>query len=189
MTSVSKMTTVGKPCVELLPAQKSSRHNALKFTATGIGRGRLTIDTARASVEYLVTEFPTDFGGSRAFRLTKLDKGTDGEASNYDVQCGAPGDTCECKGFLCHGTCKHILACRAIIENSWMPVKPKTITITREVDGVQVEFRHDGLESLECRELRPDGKPYDSSWWPISAEYCLIISRHWPHLWDLCPAA
>lgn len=63
-----------------------------------------------------------------------------------------------------------------------MSAKPKTITVTREVDDVQIEFRSDGRESLECRELRPDGKPYDSSWWPINAEYRLIISRRWPHL-------
>ena len=107
------------------------------------------------------------------------------EASNYDVQRGVPHDTCEYKGFLRHGTCKHTLAVRAILANGWMPVRPKTITITREMDGVQVEFRADGRRSLEYRDLRENGKPYDARWWAVDAEYRLIISRQWLHLWDL----
>ena len=66
-------------------------------------------------------------------------------------------------GSCIYGTCKHILACRAIRNNVLIPAKFRTFTITREVDGIQVEFRADGHGSLEYRVLRKAGKTYDAS--------------------------
>jgi hypothetical protein len=85
--------------------------------------GLLRIDQRRASCHYTVTEFPTGWDG-RAFHLAKPDgeSGTDPEAGSYDVFVGRnPADrTCQCKGFERWGRCKHVLACRALIENGWV---------------------------------------------------------------------
>lgn len=106
---------------EVLPATRGSEHNAIRFTPseTVPHAGLLTIDTARARVEYLLAEFPAD--GGRAFRLEKITAGTDAESEIYDVFCGRPGlgDLCTCKGFA-YGRgkpCKHLLAVAALLDN------------------------------------------------------------------------
>jgi hypothetical protein len=106
---------------EVLPAQKSSRHNAMNWTpGSRPGTGLLTIHTARATAKYAVTEFPTPWDG-RAFHLVKLTPGTDREAESYDVFCGrGKNHRCECRGFLRHSHCKHIDAALAIWDNGWL---------------------------------------------------------------------
>jgi hypothetical protein len=104
---------------ELLPPQKSSPRSAIHFDpATRVVR----IDTRRSSTSYAVVEFPTDFKG-RAFRLEKLDAGSDAESEAYEVLCGRAGefDRCDCRGFLRWNLpCKHVNAMKALIENEWV---------------------------------------------------------------------
>jgi hypothetical protein len=109
---------------EVLPATKSSQHNALNWTPDAMpGRGVLVVHTARASVCYRVVEFATDWG--RGFRLVKDGTpGTDAESEAYDVLvCHDPRQhRCDCKGFT-YGRgkpCKHITAALAVIENGWL---------------------------------------------------------------------
>jgi hypothetical protein len=109
---------------ELLPATKSSRHSAIRFTpGTFPGTGELAIDDVRSSTRYAVAGLPCEFDG-RAARLVKLTAGTDREAEGYSVFCAAPGsrdhDSCECKGFYRHGRCKHVAALRAMLDNEWL---------------------------------------------------------------------
>lgn len=110
---------------EVLPPRKSSKRSAINFTPSG-GEyepiaGTLTIHTDRASADYLVTEFPTGWDG-RGFRLDKVTTGTDCEAEGYDLFCGRNGQdrSCECRGFLHHGHCKHMDAVLACIGNGWL---------------------------------------------------------------------
>ena len=65
-----------------------------------------------------------DAGAGLAFRLEKLDHLRDDESNNYDL-CIAPDGimdpdggchSCECKGYLKWGHCKHIESLLALIE-------------------------------------------------------------------------
>ena len=188
---------------ETLQPRKSAKHRAMRFDRVSARVGRLTIQTGSVEVVYRVDEFDADLEG-RAFRLTKIKGGTDKEARGYDVLCGEPYDQCECRGFLGTGRCKHIDSCRVIVSHDWMTHQvpadlpfstpaPRTITVTRSVDGVQIEFRAVPPERLggrsywlESRELQPGGTPYSEEWFQIDAEYSVIISLWWPHGWELC---
>ncbi len=112
------------PCVEVLPAQKSSPHNGLTWViGEGPGEGVLTVTTARAVSTYGVREIRTAWPG-RAFRLDVIRGGTDPESESYDVFAADDprGSHCDCKGFT-YGRgrpCKHLLAVRALVENRWV---------------------------------------------------------------------
>src|SRR5690348_10066874 len=111
------------PCVEVLPAQKSSGHNALTWTPSLPGEGTLVVDTARARTLYAVREIETAWAG-RAFRLDVIRGGTDPESESYDLFAAADPrlDHCDCKGFsFGRGKkCKHLLSVRALLENRWV---------------------------------------------------------------------
>jgi hypothetical protein len=121
------MTTVENPhaptLTEVLPAQLSSRHNAMKWTPTGPAAGLLTLDTKRDRVVYAVEELPCPDG--RAFRFKKIDKAAgDHEGDLYTPFVGRVPqlDACDCKGFVFGRgrPCKHLLAARSLILNGWM---------------------------------------------------------------------
>lgn len=60
---------------------------------------------------YAVREIPCEIGG-RGFAVHRLGLGT-----LYHVRVGEPADcSCECKGFLRHGHCKHVQGLRALLE-------------------------------------------------------------------------
>jgi len=83
--------------------------------------GVLSISTGKTWAQYAVVPFPA-YGG-RGFHMAKLTPGTDKEAESYDVFCDWTDpacDSCECKGWLYHGTCKHRDAACALIENGWL---------------------------------------------------------------------
>lgn len=108
-----------------LPVTLSSKRSAIAWLPSGDDMspvaGLLTIQTDRVSVQYRVTEFPTDWQG-RGFHLMKTDDGSDPAEDSYSVfapKCGA-GHICECKGFLFAGKCKHVAAVAALIENGWL---------------------------------------------------------------------
>jgi hypothetical protein len=62
---------------------------------------RITVGKERA--DYLLAEFPADFG--RAFLLHKID--TSSPPASYHVNIDGARRTCECKGYLKWGHCKH----------------------------------------------------------------------------------
>jgi hypothetical protein len=61
------------------------------------------------SAYYVLHEIPCEIGG-RGFAVHRLGMGT-----LYHVRIGPPRDcSCECKGFLYHGYCRHILGLLAL---------------------------------------------------------------------------
>ncbi|HEV3436899.1 MAG TPA: SWIM zinc finger family protein [Gemmata sp.] len=111
--------------VEVLPAQKSSLQNAIKWTPSERqpGAGLLEICTTRLSATYFNIEYGTPWDG-RAFNLSKVTPGSDPESESYDVFChrGGQNHQCSCKGFA-YGrgrACKHIEAALALISNNWL---------------------------------------------------------------------
>lgn len=87
----------------------NSSKGALRQTTTGFCRLTLTIN----GVSYRVKPLPADFGGLKAFRLTR----PDGEF--HDVARHVYGAECSCGDFVFRRDgideqgCKHIKACRA----------------------------------------------------------------------------
>ena len=70
-----------------------------------------SISTGARVVHYAVHEIRCDIGG-RGFAVHKLGLGT-----LYHVRIGKPQDcSCECKGFLYHGYCRHILGLLALVR-------------------------------------------------------------------------
>jgi hypothetical protein len=66
-----------------------------------LGVVRLTVN--RKSVDYLLTPLATDYG--RGFKLEKI--GLDFDGSVYHVNLDRGNRSCDCKGGLKHGHCKH----------------------------------------------------------------------------------
>ncbi len=79
--------------------------------------GTVVIKAGRTSCSYAVTETPTDWDG-RAFRLDKLDAGSDPESRSYSVFVCRRGTAhrCDCKGFESGNgkPCKHVNAVKAL---------------------------------------------------------------------------
>jgi hypothetical protein len=76
-----------------------------------LGVVRLTVN--RKSVDYLLTPLATDWG--RGFRLEKI--GLDFDGSTYHVNLDGERRTCDCKGGLKHGHCKHADGLAALIAD------------------------------------------------------------------------
>ena len=100
---------------EILPAQKCSKSNAIRWSPTAAGAGLLTIH-AKKCCEYHVQPLATTWG--RGFVLAKLDG-----SERYTVLIGKPGEVsrCDCAAGCYRESsripCKHIAACLALIEN------------------------------------------------------------------------
>jgi hypothetical protein len=73
----------------------------------GVGVFCVTVD--ERSAYYVLHEIPCEIGG-RGFAVHRLGMGT-----LYHVRIGPPRDcSCECKGFLYHGYCRHVLGLLAL---------------------------------------------------------------------------
>ena len=75
------------------------------------GVGVFSISVGANTVHYTLREIRCDIGG-RGFAVHRL-----GLGPLYHVRVGRPYDcSCECKGFLYHGYCRHILGLLALIR-------------------------------------------------------------------------
>lgn len=88
---------------------EASRIQPAIFVRIDTTRGRKT-----EMAWYWIKPIPADYG--QAFLVEKSATSTT-EAATYHVNLNMPYSSCECKGYLAHGTkCKHIAAIDALIE-------------------------------------------------------------------------
>lgn len=75
------------------------------------GIGIFSITVGEDTVHYVVQELSCEIGG-RGFAVHRL-----GLGNLYHVRVGKPREcSCECKGFLYRGQCRHILGLLALIR-------------------------------------------------------------------------
>lgn len=109
---------------EVLPDTKTETGRGFKFfkfdAPTDPAVGTLLIESPTRRAEYLVEEFPAGWQG-RGFQLSKLSGGTDATETGYAVFC-APGGacSCECKGFVRWGHCRHAEAVASCVKEGWL---------------------------------------------------------------------
>lgn len=101
---------------------------------------------------YWVELLPTDFGTGLRF-VKSLDR-TEGDPENYDVLLGGGNYSCECKGFLRHGHCKHGLAARKIIDAGALRPSP------RPEQACELPGKAATHECFECRRECPANELY-----------------------------
>ena len=90
-------------------AARPARTIRLLRPITPEAAGVVCVTAEDESAFYAVRELPCDIGG-RGFAVHRLGLGT-----LYHVRVGKPHDcSCECKGFLYHGYCRHILGLLAL---------------------------------------------------------------------------
>jgi hypothetical protein len=101
------MASVSPPRPRVKPARKVNwvwRHPEHGY---GVMRVHETVGRKAVVDDYFILPIPADFG--LAFEVTKLVPGK-GADTRYAVNLGGEGEpaTCECKGFLAHGHCRHL---------------------------------------------------------------------------------
>ncbi|WP_439627425.1 hypothetical protein [Gemmata sp.] len=109
---------------EVLPDTKSVKHRGFKFYKFDApetpAAGTLLIESPTRQAEYLVEEFPAGWQG-RGFQLSKISGGTDADETGYSVFCDPKGRcSCECKGFVRHGHCRHAEAVASCVKEGWL---------------------------------------------------------------------
>ena len=117
------MTTLaqnGKP-TQVKPATKSTSHKPLSRRVRwlshpgwmqGVIEMRLEFARRTELFAYHISPIPCDFGD--AFQFERL--GGD-ELAVYHVLFESEQDhSCDCKGFVRHGHCKHVDACKALLN-------------------------------------------------------------------------
>ena len=72
------------------------------------GPGVLRITVGGKEADYLINLVPSDFG--KGFRLEKI-----GAEESYQVNLNGPESSCDCKGYLHHGHCKHVAGLAAVV--------------------------------------------------------------------------
>lgn len=89
------------------PRVKPSRFIRLALPTFQGNPGVVKITVGKRSTDYWLTTIPSDFG--LAFQLVKGD-----ESETYHVNLNGEQSTCECKGFLKWGHCKHVEGLQAL---------------------------------------------------------------------------
>jgi hypothetical protein len=92
------------------PRQKPQRSIRLCIRPLGRSPGVIRLTVGTAAADYYVFCLPADFG--IAFRVVKIGLHEEGE---YAVNIDGEKRSCECKGFLHHGHCKHADGIAALI--------------------------------------------------------------------------
>src|SRR4051812_13743240 len=85
------------------PRQKPARFIRLCVRPDGQGPGVVRIRVGKEQADYMLTPLPADFG--RGFKVEKI--GLEGNGEVYHVNLDGDKKTCECKGFLKWGHCRH----------------------------------------------------------------------------------
>lgn len=84
------------------------------------GRELVIALNAKDITHYALDAVAADFG--KGFRLTKLcivdGKPVEGETYHVNLDTAGSRHTCECKGFLRHGGCKHVDALSHLLGNN-----------------------------------------------------------------------
>ena len=75
--------------------------------------GVIAITVGKDEGVYAIRPIPADFGVAYHLIKGELEEQEDNtlrlrDAAHYDVCLNGPQSTCECKGFLRHGHCKHV---------------------------------------------------------------------------------
>jgi hypothetical protein len=108
--------------LELTPAVRKGsspvRRNVRLDRIDGVSRAALILEIGAASCNYWLTPVPSEIGG-QGWRLEKFwaSHGTDTEAGEYHVLLAGRQSSCECRGFLRHGHCKHLDALQALVAS------------------------------------------------------------------------
>jgi hypothetical protein len=66
------------------------------------------------TTDYFLRRLPSDFGA--AFSLEKFATESDGEPETYHVNLCGEKSSCECKGHLRWGHCKHVSGLEALVK-------------------------------------------------------------------------
>jgi hypothetical protein len=93
------------------PRAKLTRSIRLKVKPSALGRcGIVAIAVGKETTDYILNVIPADWG--QGFELDNLDN-----AELYHVNLDRQGhDSCDCKGHLRHGHCKHSDGIRALVK-------------------------------------------------------------------------
>ena len=106
--------TTPAPARQRKPRPKPARSIWLVLAPTHTMPGicRITVRRGRTveATDYHLAGIPSDFG--RAFRLVKIL----GEHTGYHVNLDGERSSCECKGHLAHGHCKHVDGLAALVR-------------------------------------------------------------------------
>ena len=93
------------------PSSKPARTIRLVVAPGPDGVGAFSITANRQTGHYTFREIRCDIGG-RGFAIHRLGLGT-----LYHTRVGRPSDwSCECKGYLFRGYCRHVLGLLALIR-------------------------------------------------------------------------
>lgn len=100
--------------LELLPATKTEPATAIRWDADA---RTLAVQGKRSAAVYTVDELECD--GGRGFQLVKVKGGSDKEEAGYACFLSAQGmgfSTCECRGWLRWGHCRHLSALSELLK-------------------------------------------------------------------------
>ncbi len=99
------------PARQRKPRPKPQRFARLCIRPEGTAPGIVRLTVGQEGADYFLTIIPAEFG--RGFLVEKV--GIDRDTAKYHVNIDADKKTCECKGFLRHGHCKHADGLAALI--------------------------------------------------------------------------
>jgi hypothetical protein len=104
--------TATAPARQRKPRPKPARFVRLCVKPDSQAAGVVRIRVGKDEADYFVTELAADFG--RGFKVEKI--GIDAEPTAYHVNLDGDKKTCECKGHLRHGHCKHADGLAALVK-------------------------------------------------------------------------
>ncbi len=103
------------------PKQRKPRPKPQRFVGLLIRPGKNQTGVLRLTVggkaqDYFLTPLPSDFG--RGFRLVKVGIDVPFGECEYAVNVNGTESSCECKGHLRHGHCKHVDSLAALVARN-----------------------------------------------------------------------
>ena len=95
--------TATAPARQRKPRTRPQRFVRLMVSPAVDGTGVIRLTVAKKAADYFLTLIPTDFG--RGFKVEKI--GLHATESGCHINIDGEARSCECKGFVRHGHCKH----------------------------------------------------------------------------------